>query len=139
MKRLGIVVITLGIVLNASIGLTASKQDAEPTTLGVPSYPAWIVHRLDDRVDSSGKTHLYQYQYYSDDAAQEIVRFYEERIGATAVLMKETYTYTVNAPNGATIQITEPPDGVPQTDDEGNPTGKTRAALITIIRFQAQQ
>ena len=52
--------------------------------------------------------------------------------------MKDTYTYTVNAPNGATIQITAPPDGVPQTDDADTPTGKTWTSLITIIRFQAQ-
>ncbi len=137
MKRLVIVVTTLGIVLNASIGTTASQRATEPSTLGVPSYPGWTVHRLDDKVDASSKVHLYQYQYYSDDPAQQIVRFYEQHIGAAASFMEATSIYTVNAPDGATVQIMAPPDGVPQTNDDGQPTGKTWKSLITIIRFQA--
>ena len=137
MKRLGTVIIVLSIVLNASIGITASKRAAEPTTLGVPSYPGWTVHRLDDKADASGKMHLYQYQYYSDDPAQQIVSFYEQRVGATASFMEATSTYTVNAPDGAMVHITAPADGVAQTDDAGASTGKTWKALITIIRFKA--
>lgn len=138
MKRTILMLAGLTLLLSGSVATAAPKERAQQTTLGVPAYPGWAVHRLDDKVDVSGKTHLYQYQYYSDDTAQEIVRFYEQRVDATAVLMKDTYTYTVNAPNGTTIQITAPPDGVPQTNDEGAPTGRTWTSLITIIRFQAQ-
>lgn len=138
MKRLGAAVITLSIVFNASMGVAASGPASTPMTLGVPSYPDWTVHRLDDEVDSSGKTHVYQYQYYSNDPAPRIVGYYEERLKTKAAFMEATATYTVNAPDGAMIQITAPADGVAQTDDAGNPTGKTWAALITIIRFQDQ-
>ncbi|MBI3607269.1 MAG: hypothetical protein HY207_04805 [Nitrospirae bacterium] len=137
MKRLGIFIMTLGIVLNAGIGFTGSKRDAESSTLGVPSYPGWTVHRLDDKVDASGKMHVYQYQYYSDDPAQQIISFYEQHIGAKASYMAATSTHTVNAPDGAMIQITAPPDGVAQTDEAGASTGKTWKTLITIIRFKA--
>lgn len=137
MKRLlPVITIILGIGLTAAAGIAASKSTAKQTTLGVPSYPGWTVHRLDDKADSSGKTHLYQYQYYSNDPAKEIVSFYERHISAPASFMKPTHTYTINAPDGAMIQITAPPDGVPQTDDDGRLTGKTWSSLITIIRFQ---
>ena len=138
MTRTILILAGLALLLGGSVATAAQKERAQQTTLGVPAYPGWAVHRLDDKMDSSGKTRLYQYQYYSDDPPQEIVRFYEERVAATAVFMKDTYTYTVIAPIGATIQITAPPDGVPQTDDAGAPTGKTWTSLITIIRFQAQ-
>ena len=138
MKRMILMLAGLALLLGGSVATAAQKERAQQTTLGVPAYPGWAVHRLDDKADASGKTHLYQYQYYSDDPAQEIVRFYEERVDTTAVFMKDTYTYTVNAPNGTTIQITASPDGIPQTNDEGQPTGKTWTSLITIIRFQAQ-
>ncbi len=138
MKRMSIVIITLNIVLNASLGVAGSTPASNSMTLGVPSYPGWIVHRLDDKVDSSGKTHLYQYQYYSNDQAPQIVGFYEERLNSKAAFMEATATYTVNTPDGAMVQITAPADGVAQTDDAGNPTGKSWAALITIIRFQNQ-
>jgi hypothetical protein len=52
--------------------------------------------------------------------------------------MEATATYTVNTPDGAIVQIIAPADGVAQTDDAGNPTGKSWASLITIIRFQNQ-
>ncbi len=138
MKRLGTAVITLTIVFNASMGVTGSTPASNATTLGVPSYPGWTVHRLDDKGDSSGKMHVYQYQYYSNDKAAQIVGFYEERLHTKAAFMEATATYTVNTPDGAMVQITAPSDGVAQTDDEGNPTGKTWASLITIIRFQDQ-
>ena len=138
MKRMILMLAGLALLLGGNVATAAQKERAQQTTLGVPAYPGWAVHRLDDKADASGKTHLYQYQYYSDDPAQEIVRFYEERVDTTAVFMKDTYTYTVNAPDGAMIQITAPPDGIPQTNDEGQPTGKTWTSLITIIRFQAQ-
>lgn len=138
MKHLGAAVITLSIVFNASLGIGESMPASNSMTLGVPSYPGWTVHRLDDKVDSSGKTHLYQYQYYSNDKAPQIVSFYEERLNTKAAFMEATATYTVNAPDGAMVQITAPADGVAQTDDAGNPTGTTWASLITIIRFQNQ-
>ncbi len=134
------ILILAGIVmlLSGNPAMAAQKERADPTTLGVPSYPGWAIHRLDDKADSSGKTHLYQYQYYSNDPAQKIVSFYEQRTGASASFVEGTSTYTVNAPNGTMIQITAPPAGAPQTDDADTPTGKTWASLITIIRFQAQ-
>jgi hypothetical protein len=138
MKRLGTAVITLTIVFNASMGITGSTPASSAMTLGVPSYPGWTVHRLDDETDSSGKTHVYQYQYYSNDKAAQIVGFYEERLHTKAAYMEATATYTVNTPDGAMVQITAPSDGVAHTDDKGNPTGKTWASLITIIRFQDQ-
>jgi hypothetical protein len=137
MRRLSSAVITLSIVFNASVGISAPMTASTTTTLGVPSYPGWTVHRLDDKEDSSGTTHLYQYQYYSDDTPAQIVGFYEERLHTKAAYMEATSTYTVNAPDGAMVQITAPMDGVAQTDDAGNPTGKTWASLITIIRFQS--
>lgn len=136
MKHLSTAVLTLSIVLNANLGIAGSLPASNSMTLGVPSYPGWTVHRLDDKVDSSGRTHLYQYQYYSNDKAPQIVGFYEERLNTKASFMEATSTYTVNTPDGAMLQITAPADGVPQMDDAGNPTGKTWAALITIIRFQ---
>jgi hypothetical protein len=138
MKRLGTAVITLTILFNASAGITGSTPASNAMTLGVPSYPGWTVHRLDDETDASGKMHVYQYQYYSNDKAAQIVGFYEERLHAKAAFMEATATYTVNTPDGAMVQITAPSDGVAQTDDAGNPTGKTWASLITIIRFQNQ-
>lgn len=138
MNRLAMVIMMLGILLYAVTGMTASQQIAKQTTLGVPSYPGWTVHRLDDKADASGKTRLYQYQYYSNDAGTQIVGFYEQHIGAAASFMEPTHTYTINTPDGAMIQITAPPDGVPQTTDDGQPTGKTWSSLITIIRFEAQ-
>ncbi|MFZ5863902.1 MAG: hypothetical protein ACOYXR_13805 [Nitrospirota bacterium] len=138
MKFLSTAIITFGIVFNTSLGIAGSTPASNAMTLGVPSYPGWTVHRLDDKVDSSGKTHLYQYQYYSNDRAPQIVSFYEERLNTKAAFMEPTATYTVNTPDGAMVQITAPADGVAQTDDAGNPTGKTWAALITIIRFQGQ-
>lgn len=139
MKRLATVVTMLTIVLNAGPGAAASSVPTKGTTLGVPSYPGWAVHRLDDKADDEGKTHVYQYQYYSDDPAQKIVQFYEDRIGGEASFAEPTHTYTINASGGAVIQITAPPEGVPQIDGSGEPTGKTWKALITIIRFQAQE
>jgi hypothetical protein len=138
MKHLGTAVITMSIVFNASMGITGSMPASNAMTLGVPTYPGWTVHRLDDKADSSGKTHLYQYQYYSNDKAPQIVDFYEERLSSKAAFMEATATYTVNTPDGAIIQITAPADGVAHTDDAGNLTGKTWATLITIIRFQNQ-
>jgi hypothetical protein len=138
MKHLGTAVIMLSIVFNASIGITGSMPASNAMTLGVPSYPGWTVHRLDDQADSSGTTHIYQYQYYSNDKAPQIVGFYEERLNTKAVFMEATATYTVNTPDGAIVQIIAPADGVAQTDDAGNPTGKSWASLITIIRFQNQ-
>ena len=136
MKRTILMLAGLALLLGGSVATAAQKERAQQTTLGVPAYPGWAVHRLDDKADASGKTHLYQYQYYSDDPAQQIVSFYEERIGTAASFMEATSTYTVNAPDGAMIQITAPPDGIPQTNDEGQPIGKTWTSLITIIRFQ---
>lgn len=138
MKRMALVIAVTGIVLNAATGLAASKPVAKPTTLGVPSYPGWRVHRLDDRADPSGATHVYQFQYYSDDSAERIVGFYEQHLGTAASFMEPTHTHTINAPDGAMIQVTAPPDGVPQLDDDGQPTGRTWSSLITIIRFQIQ-
>ncbi len=139
MKRLAVVITTIGVLLYAGTAMAASKPiAAKQTTLGVPSYPGWTIHRLDDKADQSGKTHLYQYQYYSNDQAKQIVKFYEQHIGATASFMEPTYTHTINAPDGAIIQITGPPDGVPQINDDGQPTGRTWSSLITIIRFQGQ-
>ena len=138
MTRTILMLAGLALLLGGSVATAAQKERAQQTTLGVPAYPGWAVHRLDDKADTSGKTRLYQYQYYSDDPAQQIVSFYEERIGAAASFMEATSTYTVNTPDGAMIQITAPPDGIPQTNDEGRPTGKTWTSLITIIRFQAQ-
>jgi hypothetical protein len=138
MKRLVMAVTALGVVLFAGTGIAAPKSIAKQTTLGVPSYPGWTVHRLDDQADSSGATHVYQYQYYSDDSGKQIVRFYEQRVGATASFMEPTHTYSINTPDGAMIQITAPPDRVPETDNDGRPTGRTWTSLITIIRFQAQ-
>jgi hypothetical protein len=138
MKRLAILIAAAGIVLNAAMGLAASKPTAKPTTLGVPSYPGWSVYRLDDKPDASGATHVYQYQYYSDDSAKQIVGFYERNLSAAASFMEPTYTYTINAPDGAMIQITAPPDGVPQLDDDGRATGRTWSSLITIIRFETR-
>jgi hypothetical protein len=138
MKRLAVVVTALGIALSPGTGITASKPTAKQTTLGVPSYPGWTVHRLDDKADPSGKTVVYQYQYYSNDAGKQIAAFYERQTGATASFMEPTHTYTVNAPDAAMIQITAPPDGVPQVNDDGEPTGETWTSLITIIRFQTQ-
>jgi hypothetical protein len=132
------VIVLTGVVLTAATGLTASKPIAKPTTLGVPSYSGWTIQRLDDKADSSGATHVYQYQYYSDDSGKQIVGFYEQHLSAAASFMEPTHTYTINASDGAMIQITAPPDGVPQTDDDGRPTGRTWSSLITIIRFQAQ-
>lgn len=108
------------------------------TTLGVPSYPGWTIHRLDDKADAPGATRLYQYQYYSNDAAQDIVRFYEERLSAGASFAEATHTHTINAPDGVIILITAPPDGVPQTTDDGVPTGTIWTALITILRSEAR-
>lgn len=124
MKQLTVVITALGIVLLAGTGMTAPKSTARQTTLGVPSYPGWTVHRLDDEADPSGKTHVYQYQYYSNDAGKQIATFYEQQTGATASFMEPTHTYTVNAPDGAMIQITAPPDGVPQVNDDGHPPGR---------------
>ncbi|MEW6682898.1 MAG: hypothetical protein AB1451_08240 [Nitrospirota bacterium] len=138
MKRMALVIAITGIVLNAATGLAASKPVAKPTTLGVPSYPGWKVHRLDDKADASGETHLYQYQYYSDDSAKDIVGFYEKHLNTAASFMEPTHTYTITAKDGAMIQVTAPPDGVSQVDDDGQPTGRTWSSLITIIRFQSQ-
>lgn len=138
MRRLALAIAITGIMLSTSTGLTAPKPVAKPTTLGVPSYPGWRVHRLDDKADAAGKTHLYQFQYYSDDSAKDIVGFYEEHLNTAASFMEPTHTYTINATDGAMIQITAPPDGVPQLDDDGRPTGRTWNSLITIIRFQPQ-
>jgi len=132
------IAVGLTVMLSAGTAAAAPKDGAEQTALGLPAYPGWTVHRLDDKADGSGKIHLYQYQYFSNDPAQKIVQFYEQRIGATASFMEATSTYTVNAPDGAMVQITAPPDGVSQPDDEGASTGKTWASLITIIRFQTQ-
>jgi hypothetical protein len=128
----------IGLLAVCSLATAAPTERAQQTALGLPAYPGWTVHRLDDKADGSGKIHVYQYQYFSNDPAQKIVQFYEQRIGATASFMEATSTYTVNAPDGAMVQIMAPPDGVPQTDDEGASTGKTWASLITIIRFQTQ-
>lgn len=136
MKRLGTAVITLTILFNVSTGITGSMPASNAMTLGVPSYPDWTVHRLDDKGDASGKMHVYQYQYYSNDKAEQIVGFYEERLHTKAAFMEATSTYTVNTPDGAIVQITSPADGVAQTDDAGNATGNTWASLITIIRFE---
>lgn len=138
MKRLATIIAVTGIMLHPATGLAASQAVAKATTLGVPSYPGWKVHRLDDKADTSGKAHLYQYQYYSDDSAKDIVAFYEKHLSAVASFMKPTYTYTINAPDGAMIQVTAPPDGVPQVDDKGQPTGRMWSSLITIIRFQTR-
>jgi hypothetical protein len=128
----------LGLLLAAAHGLAASKAAAKQTTLGVPSYPGWTVHRLDDKADSNGSTHLYQYQYYSNDSARDIVRFYEQHLATSASFVEGTHTHTINAPGGAMIQVTAPPDGVPQIDDNGEPTGTTWATLITILRFDTR-
>jgi hypothetical protein len=138
MKRLVIAVTITASVLSAGPGVAASKARAKATTLGVPAYPGWRVHRLDDKADPSGATHVYQYQYYSDDSADRIVEFYEQQLRAAASFMEPTHTYTINAPDGAMVQITAPPDGVAQLDDDGQATGRTWSSLITIIRFQAQ-
>ncbi len=136
MTRMIMMLAAIALLLSGRLATAAPMERAEQTALGLPAYPGWTVHRLDDKADSSGKTHLYQYQYYSNDPAQKIVSFYEQHIGAAASFMEATSTYTVNAPDGAMIQITAPPDGIPQTNDEGQPTGKTWTSLITIIRFQ---
>ncbi len=136
MTRTILMLAGIGILLSGRLATAAPTERAQQTALGVPAYPGWTVHRLDDKADSSGKTHLYQYQYYSNDSARKIVSFYEQHTGASASFMEATSTYTVNAPGGAMIQITAPPDGVPQTDDADTPTGKTWTSLITIIRFQ---
>lgn len=138
MKNWMLVLATIGLVLYTPAAVAAAQPTVQRTTLGVPSYAGWTVHRLDDRVDSSGKTHLYQYQYYSDDAGPQIVEFYERRLSTTASFMEPTSTHTINSPDGAIVQITAPPDGVPDVGDDGQPTGKTWKSLITIIRFQAR-
>ena len=138
MKQLAIAVTITAIVLGPGLAAAASKTSTAHTTLGVPSYPGWTLHRLDDKADTSGKTHLYQYQYFSDDAAKNIVGFYEQRLDTTASFMEPTYTYTITSPDGATIQVTAPPDGVPQLNDDGQSVARTWSSLITIIRFQSQ-
>jgi hypothetical protein len=125
-------VLALGIVTAQA----APKPGAEQFVLGVAAYPGWMVHRMDDSLDTSGKVHLYQYQYVSKDPAKAIVTFYEQRSGAAASFASVTSTYTINTPDGAMIQITTPPDGVPHTDASGVTT--TWASLVTILRFQTQ-
>jgi len=124
------------IILGTGAVQAGPKGSATQTALGVPAYPGWTVHRMDDRVDTSGKTHLYQYQYISNDPAKAIVDFYEQGTGAAASFENATSTYTINTPDGAMIQITAPPDGVPHTDASDATT--TWTSLITIIRFQAR-
>ena len=124
------------IILGTGAVQAGSKGGATQTALGVPAYPGWTVHRMDDRVDTSGKTHLYQYQYVSNDPAKAIVDFYEQGTGTAASFENATSTYTINTPDGAIIQITAPPDGVPHTDASDATT--TWTSLITIIRFQAR-
>ncbi len=138
MKYRMIVLATVGIAFHAVAAVTDAKPMAKRTTLGVPSYPGWTTHRLDDQADSSGTMRLYQYQYYSNDSGQQIVGFYEQHLNTTASFTEPTHTYTINAPDGALIQVTAPPDGVPHVGDYGQPTGNTFTSLITIIRFQTQ-
>jgi hypothetical protein len=138
MKNWMVVLATVGIVLHAAAAISDAKPMAKRTTLGVPSYPGWTTHRLDDQADSSGTMRLYQYQYYSNDSGQEIVGFYEQHLNTTASFTEPTHTYTINAPDGAMIQVTAPPDGVPDVTDDGQPSGTIWTSLITIIRFQAQ-
>lgn len=117
-------------------GVWAAPNDGAQAVLGVPVYPSWTVHQLDDRLDTSGKVRLYQYQYVSNDAANAIVEFYERRTGTAASFAEVSSTYTINTPDGAMIQITAPPDGVPHEDAKGATT--TWTSLVTIIRFQPQ-
>lgn len=124
------------LILGASGVRAASNEGTVQAVLGVPAYPSWMVHRLDDQLDTSGKTRLYQYQYVSHDDAKAIVEFYERSTGATASLHPATSTYTINTPDGAIVQIIAPPDGVPHEDATGATT--TWTTLVTIIRFQAQ-
>lgn len=124
------------LIFGASGAQAAPNEGAVQAVLGVPAYPSWMVHRMDDQLDTSGKTRLYQYQYVSHDDAKAIVEFYERSTGAAASLHPATSTYTINTPDGAIVQITAPPDGVPHEDATGATTMWT--TLVTIIRFQAQ-
>ena len=72
MKRTILMLAGIALLLGGGFATAAQKERTQQTTLGVPSYPGWVVHRMDDKADTSGKTHLYQYQYYSDDPAQKI-------------------------------------------------------------------
>lgn len=137
--KFSIVAITIvGIVVHAAAAFAGANTMVNRTTLGVPSYPGWTIHRLDDQADPSGKTRVYQYQYYSNDSASQIVKYYEHHLNTTASFTEPTHTHSLNAPDGAMIQVTVPPGGVPQVGEDGQPTGKTWTSLITIIRFQAQ-
>lgn len=142
MSYRAVALVTIGAIIGtlwtASHGIAASKPIAKRTTLGVPSYPGWTLHRLDDKADASGAAHLYQHQFYSNDAAQDIVIFYEKHLGADASFLEATHTHTINGPDGVMILITAPPDGVPQITDDGEPTGTVWTSLITILRSEAR-
>lgn len=136
MRIIGAIVASFMLILSLQMAPAGAGERAVQAVLGVPAYPSWTVHRLDDRLDTSGKTRLYQYQYVSHDEAKAIVQFYEQRTGAEASFAEVSSTYTINTPDGAMIQITAPAEGVPHVDAAGTTT--MWASLVTIIRFQAQ-
>jgi hypothetical protein len=103
------------IILGTGAVQAGPKGGATQTALGVPVYPGWTVHRMDDRVDTSGKTHLYQYQYVSNDPAKAIVDFAGKAPAPRPSFERGLDVYDQHA-RRRDDQITAPPDGVPHAD-----------------------
>jgi hypothetical protein len=114
----------------------AGPAPVKQTELGVPVYPEWVEKRKDHQSDPNTGVHFYKYEYFSDDAVERVVSFYEKKMGREAAENKLTGIYTIVGADGVMVNIMGAPEGIPQVDEASGKIIKNWRSLITIMKTE---